>query len=60
VNHQDKLAGQTPLYYAGQLEMAQLLVEKGADVTLVDLSNKTAVEYQRKMKQLDVAEYLAN
>ena len=46
VNHADNLAGQTPLYYAarrGHLELCKLLIEKGADVTLLDNSGKTAV-----------------
>jgi len=43
VNHQDKLAGQTPLYYVKHLDMARLLIEKGADVTITDSQGKTAV-----------------
>lgn len=63
VNHVDKLARQTPLYYAarrGHLQMAALLVEKGADVTVTDSSNKTVVDYAKKAKFSDVADYLAN
>lgn len=62
VNHIDKLAAQTPLYYAarkGHLEMAKLLVEKGADIQHTDASNKTAVEVARKAKHGDVTEFLA-
>jgi hypothetical protein len=57
------LAGQTPLYYAarrGNLELCKLLIEKGADVTHLDSLGKTAVEYARKAKFVDVAEYLNN
>ena len=45
VNHVDNLSKQSPLYYAarkGHLEMAKLLVEKGADVAMLDLNNKTS------------------
>lgn len=62
VNHIDKLAAQTPLYYAarkGHLEMAKLLVEKGADIQHTDNNNKTAVDIARKAKQGEVAEFLA-
>lgn len=53
INHADKLAGQTPLYYAsrrGHLEMCKLLIEKGANVTHLDTHNKTAIEYARRAK----------
>jgi ankyrin repeat protein len=63
VNHADNLAGQTPLYYAarrGHLEMCRVLVEKGADVSHLDSSNKTAAEYAKKSKHYDIAEYLVN
>ena len=53
VNHVDKLANQTPLYYAarrGHLEMAKLLIEKGAEISHIDNSHKTAVEYAKKAK----------
>ena len=52
-NHIDKLAKQTPLFYAarkGHLEMCRALVEKGCDLNHIDSSNKTAVEYAKKMK----------
>jgi ankyrin repeat protein len=63
VNHVDKLARQTPLYYAarrGHLQMAALLIEKGADVTVTDSSNKTVVDYAKKAKFFDVADFLGN
>jgi ankyrin repeat protein len=63
VNYPDKLAGQTPLYYAarrGHLDLCKMLIEKGADVNHLDNSGKTAVEYARKAKFMDVAEYLNN
>lgn len=62
MNHVDKLAAQTPLYYAarrGHLEMAKILVEKGGEVYHLDSSNKTAADIARKAKQTDVADYLA-
>lgn len=40
--------------------MAALLVEKGADVTHTDSSNKTAADYAKKAKFNDVADYLGN
>lgn len=45
-NHKDKLAEQTPLYYAakrGFLEMCKGLIERGCDPTIHDSHNKTAV-----------------
>lgn len=60
-NHVDKLAKQTPLYYAarkGHLEMCKALIEKGCDVNHLDSSNKTAVEYAKKSKFQDVVDYL--
>lgn len=53
VNHVDKLAKQTPLYYAarkGHLDMCKALIEKGADVNHLDSSNKSAIEYAKKAK----------
>jgi hypothetical protein len=41
------------------MEMCQLLIEKGADITILDMSNKTVVEYAKKAKFLEVADYLA-
>lgn len=40
--------------------MATLLIEKGADITITDSSNKTAVDYAKKAKFTDVAEFLSN
>lgn len=39
--------------------MAMKLIEKGADVTMTDATNKTAVEYAKKAKFNEVADYLA-
>lgn len=61
MNHVDKLAAQTAIYYAarrGHLDMCKLLLEKGADITHHDSSRKTAVEYAKRAKYIDVAEYL--
>lgn len=60
MNHQDKLAGQTPLYYVKHLDMARLLVEKGADVTITDSNGKTAVEQLRKLKLTEIVDYLSS
>jgi len=62
VNHSDKLADQTPLYYAakkGHTEMCKLLVERGAEVAHADKSNKTAADLARKYKLHETADYLA-
>ena len=62
MDHVDKLAKQTPLFYAarkGHLDMCRALVDKGCDVNHVDSSGKTAVEYAKKMKYQEVADYLA-
>lgn len=61
INKVDKLALQTPLYYAarkGHLEMCKLLIEKGADLTHLDSNGKMAIEYAKKAKFMDVADYL--
>ena len=53
VNHADKLAEQTPLYYAarkGHLDMTRLLIEKGADASHTDMHKKTAADFARKSK----------
>lgn len=61
VSHVDNLAGQTPLYYAarrGHLECCKVLIEKGADVSHTDSNGKTAVEFARKAKYTEVADFL--
>lgn len=58
----DNLAGQTPLYYSarrGHLEACRALLEKGADVAHTDNNGKTAVEFARKAKYTEVADFLA-
>ena len=62
VSHADSLANQTLLYYAarrGNLEMCKLIVEKGADITHQDKSGKGPVEYAKKAKFNEVADYLS-
>lgn len=61
-NHTDKLASQTPLYYAakkGYMDMCKALIEKGCDPTHHDSHNKTAVEYARRARYHEVTEYLS-
>jgi ankyrin repeat protein len=61
VNHSDKLAKQTPLFYSarkGHLDMCKALVELGCDVSHTDSNNKTAAEYAKKNKFQEVADYL--
>lgn len=53
----DKLAKQSPIYYAarrGHLEMCRLLIEKGAELTHLDMSNKTVLEYAKKAKYTEL------
>lgn len=38
--------------------MATLLLERGADITLLDSYNKSAVEYARKAKFVELADFL--
>ena len=62
INHVDKLAKQTPLYYAarkGHLEMCKELIDKGCDVNHHDSNNKTAVEYAKKARFMEVVELLS-
>lgn len=59
----DKLVGQTPLYYAarrGHTEICRLLIERGANPLHLDSHGKNAVEYARKAKFLETAEFLNN
>ena len=61
VNHVDRLADQTILYYAakkGFIDMCRLLIEKGADINHVDRNNKSPADLARKNKYPEVAEYL--
>jgi ankyrin repeat protein len=61
LSHVDKLVGQTPLYYAGRrghLDMCRLLIERGSNPAHLDSNGKTAVEYARRAKFLETAEYL--
>lgn len=63
LNHVDKLAKQTPLYYAvrkGHIQICKELVEKGCDVSHHDSNNKTAAEYAKKFKYQEVADYLSS
>jgi hypothetical protein len=38
--------------------MCKLLVEKGADVSHTDVTNKSPAEYAKKAKFVEVCEYL--
>ena len=40
--------------------MCRLLLEKGSNVEHVDNTNKTAVEYAKRAKFLDTADFLSN
>lgn len=56
------MADQTPLYYSarkGHLEMTKCLIEKGADVSHVDSNGKSAIDFAKKSKFHEVAEYLS-
>jgi ankyrin repeat protein len=53
--------GWTPLFYAslsGHLEMAELLVNLGADETICDINGKTALDTAIKNEHVDTAKYL--
>ena len=39
--------------------MCKLLIEKGADLTLLDMANKTVVEYAKKAKYHELADFLS-
>jgi ankyrin repeat protein len=62
-NHVDKIAQQTPLFYAareGHLEMCKILIEAGCDLAQQDTSHKLASHYAKKYSKNDVFEYLSN
>jgi ankyrin repeat protein len=62
INHSDKLAGQTALFYAsrkGHTEMCRKLIEKGANSTHLDSQNKTAADYAKKARNNETADYLS-
>jgi ankyrin repeat protein len=55
VNHVDKLASQTALYYAarkGNTEFCRRLIEKGANPAHLDNQNKTAADYAKKSRHI--------
>ena len=63
VNHVDKIANQTPLFYAareGHLDMCKILIEAGCDIIHMDSNNKTAAHYAKKYNNNEVCEYLSN
>jgi ankyrin repeat protein len=50
-NHFDKIANQTPLFYAareGHLEMCKMLIEAGCDISHQDSSHKMAGHYAKR------------
>ena len=60
-NHVDKLAKQTPLYYCarkGHFEMCKALIERGCNANHLDSHKKTPVEYAKKARFQEVADYL--
>lgn len=61
INHVDKLASQTALYYAarkGHTEMCRRLIEKGANPSQLDSQNKMPSDYAKKSRHNETAEYL--
>lgn len=57
INHVDKLAKQTPLYYAVRkehLEMCKALVKLGCNVMHLDSNKKTVADFARKHKFHDI------
>ena len=61
MNHVDKLANQTALYYAarkGFTEMCKQLVEKGLNAAHLDAQNKTAADYAKKARHNDTFDFL--
>ena len=62
-NHVDKIAQQTPLFYAareGHLEMCKILIEAGCDLSHQDTSHKMASHYAKKYTKNEVFDYLSN
>ena len=63
MNHVDKIANQTALFYAareGHLDMCKILVEAGCDILHADSTNKTAAHYAKKYNNNEVHEYLSS
>lgn len=62
LSHVDKLAKQTPLFYAarkGHLATCKVLIERGCDPTHQDQQKKTALEFAKKARFPAVIEYLS-
>ena len=63
VNHVDRIAQQTPLFYAareGNLEMCRILIDAGCDLAHQDLSHKMASHYAKKYNKNEVYDYFSN
>lgn len=64
MNHVDKIASQTPLFYAareGHLDMCKILIEAGCDISHQDLNHKNASHYAKRYNSSnDVYDYLSN
>ena len=61
INHVDKLASQTALYYAarkGHTEFCRRLIEKGANPAHLDSQNKNAADYAKKARHNETAELI--
>ena len=63
VNQKDRYIGFTPLHYSawnGDIDIAGLLIVKGADLNARDKKNNTPLDVAVKANKIKIASYLRN
>ena len=63
VNQKDRYIGYTPLHYSawnGNIDIAELLIVKGANLNARDKKNNTPLDVAVKANKIKIASYLRN
>ena len=63
VNQKDRYIGYTPLHYSawnGDIDIAELLIVKGANLNVRDKKNNTPLDVAVKANKIKIASYLRN
>ena len=63
VNQKDRYIGYTPLHYSawnGDIDIAELLIVKGANLNARDKRNNTPLDVAVKANKIKIASYLRN